>query len=429
MTKTYPSPGRRLRALHTPFGARGVYDSAAYCTRCGCCQQACPSYLARRQETFSPRGRNQILRLWSEGKLDTRKNKKLLEDSVNACLLCGRCTQACAGKIPTAEHILELRRALRLKALPFTLQKILELRGDRPKIFNALLRLGFLLRRAGFIKLLYKTGVARALGLGWLKRADEMLPKQTPELGRFLRKRNISAETKNPTLIYLPSLEAEFFIPDLAAAVLKTAAAKHRPVLWHNTSSGLFEYVYGDLRKSRRAVRRLIVRHAQAGFLPLVTDSADVYLFLHRAPQLFAGYTRWEEKARRFAANIFFITDLFPSKLPAAHGVKTPVRLDFGTLFAREGEPFDSAAKILKTHFKKNFVECLYTDADTPAFGYGFVRNNLAEEAGLNAVRAVARTQTQTVFTLSGLCALELAYHLRRFYPHAQAQHIARLNG
>ncbi|MDD6153531.1 MAG: (Fe-S)-binding protein [Elusimicrobia bacterium] len=419
---------RQLRALFTPFGERSVYDSAAHCTRCGSCQQSCPSYALNKQETFSPRGRNQALRLIMERKLDPRTHKQLLEEIVNSCTLCGRCTQTCAGKIPTAEHMLELRRALNLRALPGSLYTLLSLRGTRPALFDRLVRTGLFLRRLGLVALLRKTGLTRLFGLEWINRADDLLPRRIPSLQKYLAAKNIQSRPENPDLIYLPSLEAQYFLPELAASILKSSAEKHRPVLWPNVSSGLFEYVYGDLRRSRRAVRRLIRRAEQAN-LPILTDSVDVFTFLHRAPQLFAGNKRWEHKARKLAENMRFVTDFLPKKPLAFSDVKTPVRLDYSALFCREGEPLNSVQKILKTLFKKNFVECLYTDADTPAFGYGFVRNSWAEPMALNAVRTIAQTQTATVFTLSGLSALELNYSLKRLYPNARAEHVARLNG
>ncbi len=419
---------RQLRALFTPFGERSVYDSAAHCTRCGSCQQSCPSYALNKQETFSPRGRNQALRLIMERKLDPRTHKQLLEEIVNSCTLCGRCTQTCAGKIPTAEHMLELRRALNLRALPDSLYTLLSLRGTRPALFDRLVRTGLFLRRLGLVALLRKTGLTRLFGLEWINRADDLLPRRIPSLQKYLAAKNIQSRPENPDLIYLPSLEAQYFLPELAASILKSSAEKHRPVLWPNVSSGLFEYVYGDLRRSRRAVRRLIRRAEQAN-LPILTDSVDVFTFLHRAPQLFSGNKRWEHKARKLAENMRFVTDFLPKKPLAFPDVKTPVRLDYSALFCREGEPLDSVQKILKTLFKKNFVECLYTDADTPAFGYGFVRNSWAKPMALNAVRTIAQTQTATVFTLSGLSALELNYSLKRLYPNARAEHVARLNG
>ena len=423
------NPKRHLSQIHTDFGERSVYDSAAYCTRCGICQQACPTYQIFHQETFSPRGRNQALRLLAEGKIKLAANRQLIAQTTHTCLLCGRCTQACAGKIPTAEHVLEIRRSLGQRVLPRLLQALLRLRSSAPKLFSFLLRTGFLLRNWGMLHLLKKVGLLRLQSLNWLKHADDILPTRAGSLKKLLNDISFPQEEKDIKKIYLPSLEAEFFTPQLAFSSLQ--AAGKATVLWSNMSSGLFEYVYGDLRQSRKCVRRLIVRHLKTGKgkLPLITDSIDVYNFLQRVPQLFAGNNFWQKKAQNFAKRIVFVAELLPKKPTQKNTFISPVRLDPSALFTRESKAAQKSEEILKTIFKKNFVECSYTDADTPAFGYALAQLKLHEKIALNAVRAVARTQTGTVFTLSGLSALELGYQLKKFYPSAKAEHIIRLNG
>lgn len=203
-------PKRHLRTLHTPFGPRAVYDSASFCTRCGSCQQACPTYVLTAEETFSPRGRNQAVRLAAEGKLNPAQNKELLSRLVNSCLLCGRCTQACAGKIPTAEHMLELRRTLNGRALPALLHTLLSWRSRRPGLFRFIVRAGLALRRAGAVRLLRLMGLTRLPGLTWINHADDILPARTPAFAKRLRQAQIPAAPQDPALIYLPSLEAEF---------------------------------------------------------------------------------------------------------------------------------------------------------------------------------------------------------------------------
>ncbi len=419
---------KHLSSLPTPFGQRSVYDSVSFCNRCGSCQQACPTYLLSAQEPLSPRGRNQAVRLLMEGKINLAQNRPLLEKLAASCLLCGRCTQACAGKIPTAQHMLELRRALGGSLLPAGLQFLLSCRARRPQLFAFLVQTARLLRRIGAVRLMRMSGLLSLPSLSWIRHADDILPRALHEKARKQLLCHTRAAVQKPTLIYLPSLEAQWLMPDLGASVLTQAAQKHTVSVWHDPS-GLFEYVYADLRQSRRLLRRLIRRHQHTtgGRLPVLTDSIDVYLFLRSAPQLFERWPALQKQARRFASCVSFVTDILKPRPQKAE--QTNVRLDYSALFAREGEVFERVQKILKTQFKKNFVECWYKDADTPAFGYSFVRHNLAAPVCLQAVRSIARTQTGTVFTLSGLSALELNFYLKRFYPHARADHLVRLNG
>ncbi|OUO56036.1 (Fe-S)-binding protein [Candidatus Avelusimicrobium gallicola] len=422
------APKKHLSSLQTPFGERSVYDSVSFCNRCGSCQQACPTYLLSAQETFSPRGRNQAVRLLMERKITVAQNRALLQELAASCLLCGRCTQACAGKIPTAQHMLELRRALGGRWLPGGLHFLLSCRARRPRLFAFLVQTARVLRRMGAVRLMRMSGLLALPPLSWIRHADDILPRALHEKERKQLLQQTLSPVQNPTLIYLPSLEAQWLMPDLGASVLAQAAQKHSVLVW-NAPSGLFEYVYGDLRQSRRLLRRLIRRHQHTagGRLPVLTDSIDVYLFFRSAPQLFDRWPSLQKQARRFAACVCFVTDILKPRPQKAE--QKNVRLDYSALFSREGEVFDRAQKILKTQFKKNFVECWYKDADTPAFGYSFVRPDWAEPICMQAVRSIARTQTGTVFTLSGLSALELGFYLKRFYPHAQADHLVRLNG
>ena len=227
----------------------------------------------------------------------------------------------------------------------------------------------------------------------------------------------------------MPSLEAEFILTDLAQQTIQFLQKQHTLAVWSNTASGIFSYVYGDLRQSRRQVRSLILRHrrTQRGNLPLVTDSIDVYLFLKNALQLFLGNQLWEKRAQDFSACIRFVTDFIPPQSPVSSSWPTPVQLEHSALWGRQDPAFTQAEQFLYTIFGKNFVECLYSDVDMPAFGYGFMAGSCIEQIGLEAVKRVAQTQTKTVFALSGLAVLELSYFLKRFYPSAQVQHFVQL--
>ena len=426
-------PERHIWEFQTEFGWREQYDCVAHCTRCGCCAQTCPIYQIKHQESFSPRGRNQTLRLVLEKKLNLTPSNPTLIALLESCTLCGRCTQACAGKIPTAEHVLELRRTLHLRVLPRLLFSFLRLRDVRPQLFAKLTRIALFLRRWKAIKLLRVLQFTKIPGLSWLNRLDDMLPNFSSSLDSMLtaEEKNLCAVTA-PTAIYLPSLEAEFILPQIARRTLDLIKKQQQtPVIWRNFPTGLFAYIYADVYQSRRTLLRLMRRHTKTahGKLPLVTDSIDIYLFLKRAPQLFRNKKYWQIRAQKLADCTRFVTDYLPPvQNTSATSVSGNIRLDSGSLFERVNGILEQIRQICYTLFGKNFVECSYTDADTPAFGYAFSAQNCAEQIGLKTVEAIARTQTKKVFVLSGLAALELNYFLKRFYPAAQAQHVIHIN-
>ncbi len=401
---------KTLRALCTPLGKRSVYSSVSYCNRCGLCAAVCPVYAKIRQEPFSPRGRNQALRLVLEGKLNLRKNKAQLKQIAYSCTLCGRCSRVCPGQIPTVQHVLELRRRLSVRVLPPTLFKLMRMRETSPRLFAGIVRGGLALHRAKLLP-----------GFSWLKFLKERLPRvHYPAF-------NPPAQTR-PTLIYLPSFEAQFLRPDIAQQVYTLAAQKHYPTVWLNTASGLFEYVYGDLVRARKLVRCLLTRHARTGNgkLPLLTDSAELYEFLQQAPALFEGFDTWQRKAEHFVSCLRFVTDLFPKKLTATP-VASPILFMPASLFGTSAALVTQTQKILHTLFKKNFVQCEYTCACPPPFGYGLGNTQAVQGLHLSAVETVARHQTRTVVVCSVGTALEMEALLHRFYPSAQVRHVAQL--
>ena len=162
-----------------------------------------------------------------------------------------------------------------------------------------------------------------------------------------------SCDTKNPRFIYLPSFEAEFLQPEIALTSLQLITKKASADCWLNTACGLFEYVYGDLRQSRKILRRLIRKHrcVKKGSLPLVTDSLDVYHFLIQAPQLFSQRKHLALQAKRFAKQVRFITDFFPKKISVPTDIKGPVQLDYGSLFCREAPLLKKAL-----HYSRHFL-------------------------------------------------------------------------
>ena len=406
----------------SPQGPRSLYDSVCYCNRCNVCAQSCPTFRLKQDEFFSPRGRNQIVRLVLEGKFKIAPYRQEIENSMASCLLCGACAAACPGKTPTAEHVLEMQRALKSRPLPILLYKILSWRTSAPQLFEAVLNIGRLARNIGLIKLMRISQMTRLPFLRWINHADDILPKKTQFLHHYLHQQT---PPHHPDVFYLPSFEAAYLDGTLGLAAWQKLQAKHPQVLW-GLSSGLFEYVYGSVRRARYAAQKLIIA-AGTGTAPVVTDSADVFFFIKNYPRLFARHKTWEKKARRLAERVRFIGEYLPKQATAEKYGR--VQLDRSALFNFEQDAFEKTEKKFRFIFKKNLLHYGYRDTPTPPFGYAFRKGNLAQEVCFCRVKDIARTQTDTVFFLSGLSALELNYWLKKYYPGAKAEHIVRLNG
>ncbi len=85
------------------------YDEMLRCNRCGFCQAACPTYEVLRRESATARGRIQLLRAVSEGRLPLSAE---ISRRLYHCLNCHSCIQQCPGGVHTEEIFALGRRAI-----------------------------------------------------------------------------------------------------------------------------------------------------------------------------------------------------------------------------------------------------------------------------------------------------------------------------
>lgn len=78
------------------------YDEVAKCNKCGFCLPSCPTYLVKKREAYSARGRNAITRFAIENKLQLNEDT---ERSIFTCLGCGACTAVCLSGVQTKNLI------------------------------------------------------------------------------------------------------------------------------------------------------------------------------------------------------------------------------------------------------------------------------------------------------------------------------------
>lgn len=80
-----------------------TYEWTNQCVQCGYCLPACPTYESMGKESASPRGRINLVKMASEGKIDIQEH---LAKSIDLCLGCRACDIACPVGVPYG-HILE----------------------------------------------------------------------------------------------------------------------------------------------------------------------------------------------------------------------------------------------------------------------------------------------------------------------------------
>ncbi|MBI4060421.1 MAG: (Fe-S)-binding protein [Elusimicrobia bacterium] len=413
-----------LGRLITDLGERSLYDAVSQCSRCGYCEQACPTYVATGDESKSPRGRNQIVRLMLEGKLDDKASSM---EALSTCLTCGACTTACYAKVPVADIVLEGRRLLRGET-HWLVRKICRIMIASPGFFAVLLKIGFLLKKLGLSR--PARPLLRAAGLSVLAAMDEHV-EETPlwNLDDATRHRT------NPVKAayrYFAACGPRYLFPRVGLATLSALdELKGAGAYLNNPCCGLLAHNYGELSDARELAKKNIEHAERNGTEPIVGDCSSCVAFLKSYPQLFLKPedAAWRERAAAFSKRVQDAIEIYgecADRLPPAiaEGVETTYH-DSCRAINPQGLK-EQPRRAAKKAAGASYCEMEGADACCGGAGaFGFVHEELSDDLLKKKVGNVASVQAGVVITSSTSCLIQLARGFRKYYPDAKALHLS----
>lgn len=413
-----------LGRLLTDLGERSTYDAVSQCSRCGYCEQSCPTYLATGEESKSPRGRNQLLRQLIEGKL---VDKASAEEAFSTCLLCGACQTACYARVPVPDLALEGRRLLRGKTHPL-IRLLVSLQRKAPAGLKLALRAGYLAKRWGLSAL--ARPLLRAAGLPVLAAMDEHVDAAPRRFADDVLAAEPQAET--PAWLYFPPCGPRYLHTEVAQATWTALGALLGPgALLKAGCCGLLAHNYGELADARAQARGLIEAAEKAGAAPVIADCSSCAAHLKSYPQLFLAPddSLWRERAARFAGRVKDVLEVYQSKagtLPL--GPEAGVVTWHDSCRALNGSGLkDGGRAALKSMCPDGFRESPRAGECCGGAGaFSFTHDALSDELLRRKVDAIASTQATTVLASSTSCLIQLARGLKRYYPEAKALHISQ---
>lgn len=406
---------KTLGRLLTDLGERSTYDAASQCSRCGYCEQSCPTYVATGREDYSPRGRNQLVRLLLEGKL---KDKASAKEALSTCLLCGGCQTICYAHVPTPDIVLEGRRMLEGKP-PIAARALTGLLLRREKLFVFLLKFAYTLKRLGISKAAQP--LLRALGLRGLAAADEHVHDVPSRLlFEMLRQRKWSDK---PAWMYFGACGTNYLYPRVGLATIKALTSKEGEGGWLDAGCcGLLAYNYGDPQDARALAKRVIERSEATSAVPIVADCSSCSAFLKSYPQLFLEDSAWKERAQRFAARVRDAVEVFESAGKKVAGPTTCHE----SCRARHGQNLRAPKPLLES--AGEFRPMAESDACCGGAGaFSLLHPDLSDEVLKRKIANIASTQAKTVVTSSTSCLLQLDAGLSKYYPSCTVMHVSEL--
>ncbi|MFA6003502.1 MAG: (Fe-S)-binding protein [Elusimicrobiota bacterium] len=412
----------RLERLATELGERSDYDAASQCCRCGYCEQACPTYVATGRETRSARGRNQLVRLLLEGRLEPGS---AAQDALDTCLLCGACTAVCYARVPTADIVLEGRRML--AETPHPLARLLTGLMKRRGLLSALLKCAHLAKRLGLSYI--SRPFLRLAGLPGLALADEHV-KDAPLtfLYEILRRRPAA---KDPKWAYFAACGPNYLYPRVGLATVRVLELSRGPGdFMDNFCCGLLAYNYGDLEDARDMARRNIKRfEAMGGAGPVVADCSSCSAFLKSYPQLFLGEPKWKLRAQRFAAVVKDAPEIVGEApaLPRIPGL--PAATYHDSCRACHGQGLKNQAhEAMSRMAGPAYRELPQSDMCCGGAGaFAFKNPGLSDDILKRKISRIASTGARVVAASGTSCLIQLAEGLRKYYPECRVVHLSEL--
>ena len=418
-----------LGRLLTALGERSAYDAASQCSRCGYCEQACPTYVATGRESFSPRGRNQLVRLMLEGGL---ADPSSAAEALSTCLLCGACQTVCPAHVPTPDLVLEGRRALRGEGSAL-LNRAARMMREQPALFGALLLWGYRLKRWGLAGLAARSGLLRLLGLAPLAEMALQVPDAPSKLlDAELAGRPELGPAAGAAWSYFAPCGPRYLLTRVGKATVAVLGALHgRGTHRPSPCCGLLSFNYGDLEEARAAARAVIADFESAGLppgVPVVGDCSSCVAFLKSYPQLFLDDPAWRERAQAFASRVKDAVEMLPpDRLPRDTGLGPATVHD--TCRLRHGQGVAAApreaVRALAGGGCREMGRSEHCCGGAGAFA--FVHGDLSEDLLKAKVAAIADTRARVVAASSTSCLLQLERGLTMYYPECRAAHPTEL--
>jgi glycolate oxidase iron-sulfur subunit len=411
-----------LGSLRSALGEQSSYDAASQCSRCGYCLEDCPTYLATGQESFSGRGRNQIVRMLLEGKISKPEDA---EEALSTCLLCGACTAACYARIPTADIVLEGRRMLPGNpSLPAVI--LTKLLARHPALFRKLLKIAYALKRSGLPRLLRP--LLGLLGLGALAEAESAVPEPPRN---FLRETlALPPDAGKPGWIYFAACGPDYLFPEIGLATVSLLDRGKGPgAFLRNGCCGLFSYNYGRIEDARFLARRNIeALERSGGEANLVVDCSSCASFLKSYPGLFPPDSPWRSRAERFQSRVRDILEILPDlELSGEDAARKPAPIVYHeSCRARNGEGLAPPSALLRRMAGESFRGLPESDVCCGGAGlFAFRHPDLSDAILRRKIAHIAESGAEIVLTSSTSCLVQLARGLSKYYPQARVMHLS----
>lgn len=411
-----------LHELITKNGVKNIYDAVSQCTRCGYCLESCPSYAVDKKENYSPRGRNQTIRMLIEGK---QKDVNLAKDIIDTCLLCGACTNICYGSVATPDITLEARREERDFGNSLIYKAIINIRKKR-KTFDLILKTFYIMHRVKLDKLADKLGMFDFLGYPSLSNAIKKLIKPPKKFLHEEINDLIPKETEKAVWIYFLTCGTDYMFTNVGKASISVLKKIYgNGIFMKNACCGLISYNYGSLNDAKEhALKNIEIFEELRKENPnafIVADCSSCVAFMKSYPQMFSGEEENYKRAIEFSSNVKDIIEVVkPEHLSDINldSIKDKkITIHHSCKAYNDQGLKDEQEKVLKPILKENLIELNESNICCGGAGaYSFTKPEFSNKILYRKMKNISETQADITLVSSTSCLMQIGYGSKTHY-------------
>lgn len=402
----------------------------AACTRCGFCEQACPTYRELRFEPDSPRGRVFLMKQVADGAADVNAH---LAEHLYLCLGCRACESVCPAGVPFGK-LLEYGRYQ------------IELRGEMEPA-----RRGWRLFRSvafGWIfpnRLLFELAILPARILQAFPTlatlAVHLAPARLAEMVRMLTRAQPGPRVGRAPR---PARTARSRVAILEGCVMRALFGHVNQatvrVLQHNGCEvaaargqwccGALNVHAGERERAKAMARRNIDAFERAGVDAVIVNSAGCGAHMKEYGELLRHETGYAERARDLAGKVKDVSEFLMELGP---------RVDFGPVRAKvtyqdachlaHGQRVrEQPRALLRLIPGLEFVELRWADRCCGAAGvYSLTQRGMSRRILAEKMDSIAQTGVDTVVVSNPGCHMQLQAGVAERGLRMHVRHIVEL--
>jgi glycolate oxidase iron-sulfur subunit len=406
-------------------------DILSHCIHCGLCLPQCPTYSLTGREISSPRGRIQLMKAVSEGKMTLSET---FAREMDFCLDCQACESACPAGVQYGQLVEHARAVLfeshHLSPIRRWIQTI---------IFRRVLPSRTVLRWLGTLVYLYEKSGLRWLGEQLLEVISPSLASRAKLLPSVLT-RPSTANFRRASHVYVKQgfrvgfltgclMDLFYHKENNDTVELLTSLRFDVVVLEGQSCCGSLPGHYGDIQAARRIAREAMKKFNSANVDVIVMNSAGCGAFMKGYGELFAG-TEEEATAREFAMRVQDISEFlmrnvatWPEQTSKLRGKR--VTFHDPCHLVHSQRIYDQPRQLIKSISGVTFVELAESTWCCGSAGlYNVIRHEESRKLLQRKLQNIMEAKVDILVTSNHGCMAQLMYGLRSVGSDVRLVHL-----